>query len=208
MYRRFCGSVFFLFLGFSAWGQGPPSLETFTSPDGAFQFVYPETYDLLVGERLLRATQGRHQAIPVCEFSMALACVVYPIEVQQEARLEAAGFSVGTLSGVTDESTCMDYTDLPASLDDRRPQLTSIAIHSRVYRHASARKKLPGHVQAIDSYRTFNRQKCYELQIRISLSEEAKLQPASQSAPLPDVQAQTAQESLRLILSSVVFEPE
>jgi len=208
MYKRFCGAVFSLILGFNAWAQGPPALETFTSPDGAFQFVYPETYDLLVGERLLRATQGRHQAIPVCEFSTALACVVYPIEIQPEARLEGAGFSVETLPGVTNETACLDYADPSASRDSQRRQLTSIAIHSRMYRHASMRKKLPGHLQAIDSYRTFNRQKCYELQIRISLSEEPKLQPASQSTPLGDVQAQTAQESLRLILSSVVFEPQ
>jgi len=208
MYKRFCGGIFSLILGFNAWAQGPPALETFTSPDGAFQFVYPETYDLLVGERLLRATQGRRQAIPVCEFSMALACVIYPIELQQEARLEAAGFSVGTLPGLTEESSCLAYTDLPTSGDGQRLQVTSIAIRSRVYRHAFTRKKLPGHMQAIDSYRTFNGQKCYELQIRVSLSDEAAVQRVSQSASLGDVLAQTAQESLRLILSSVVFEPQ
>jgi len=208
MCKRFCGGVFFLILGFNAWAQGPPALETFTSPDGAFQFVYPETYDLLVGERLLRATQGRHQTIPVCDFSMALACVIYPIEPHQEARLEAAGFSVGALPGLTEESSCLAYADLSASVDGHRLQLTSIAIRSRVYRHAFIRKKLPGHLQAMDSYRTFNRQTCYELQIRVSLSDEATVQPVFQSASLGDGLAQTAQESLQLILSSVVFEPQ
>ena len=44
----------------STLAQGPPALDTFNSPDGTFQFVYPETYELLVGERILKATQGRH----------------------------------------------------------------------------------------------------------------------------------------------------
>ena len=79
--------------------QSPPSLETFRSPDGVFQFVYPETYELLVGDRILKATQGRQAALPVCDFSTAVACVICPIESERETRLEAAGFSVDTVAG-------------------------------------------------------------------------------------------------------------
>ena len=40
--------------------QIAPALDAFIDPDGAFQFSYPDSYELLVGERILKATQGRN----------------------------------------------------------------------------------------------------------------------------------------------------
>ena len=59
------GVLWLVFGALSAIGQGAPPLDTFTSPDGTFHFVYPQTNELLVGERILKATQGRRQAISV-----------------------------------------------------------------------------------------------------------------------------------------------
>lgn len=188
--------------------QGPPSLDTFTSPDGAFQFVYPETYELLVGERMLKATQGRQSALPVCDFSTAVACVIYPIESERETKLEAAGFSVDTMAA-TNESDCLSYKDEKARSRTLDLSSTSISIRSRTFRHASGTKKIPGHVQSAEFYRTFAKQKCYELQVQISTSEEpAQSQKTSAPNSLGDATANTARESLKLILSSVVFEKE
>jgi hypothetical protein len=63
-----------------------------------------------VGERILKATQGRQSALPVCDFSTAVACVIYPVESERETRLEAAGFSVVTLAA-SNESDCFAYKD-------------------------------------------------------------------------------------------------
>ena len=187
--------------------QGPPSLETFTSPNGAFQFVYPETYELLVGERILKATQGRQAALPVCDFSTAVACVIYPIESERETKLEAAGFSVATMTA-TNESDCLAYKDENAQARTLNLSTTSISIRSRTFRHASGTKKIPGHIQSADFYRTFTKQKCYELQIQVSMSDVPVQQKPSVPNSLGDATAIAARESLKLILSSVVFEKE
>lgn len=191
-----------------ALAQGPPALDTFNSPEGTFQFVYPETYELLVGERILKATQGRNNTLPVCDFSTALACVIYPIESEQETKLEAAGFSVDIAPGITNETDCLSFDDPLARSRGTQLPPTSVSIHSRVFRHASAVKTLPGHRQAADFYRTFAQQKCYELQIEVSTSYDPVLEKASTSNTLGDARANSARESLKLILSSVVFGKE
>ena len=200
------GALWLIVGALSAIGQGAPPLDTFTSPDGAFRFVYPQTYELLVGERILKATQGRRQAISVCDFLTAIACVIYPIESAQDKRFEAAGFSVDTAPGVTNESDCLTYADQLRRAEGDVIQPTSIAINDHVFQHAFNRKRMPGHVQAADSYRTFKNGKCYELQIEVSLTDDAPPSRPSRPNSLGDPSADKARESLRLILSSVVFE--
>ncbi|HKV79283.1 MAG TPA: hypothetical protein VJP02_14140 [Candidatus Sulfotelmatobacter sp.] len=193
---------------FSTVAQGPPALDTFNSPDGTFQFVYPETYELLVGERILKATQGRNHALPVCDFSTALVCVIYPLESEHQTRLEAAGFSVDTVPSVTSEADCLAFADDLAKSRGTQLPLTSVSIHSRLFQHAPAMKKLPGHLQTADFYRIFTQQKCYELQIEVSISDDPVPQKVAISNSLGDATASSARESLKLILSSVVFEKE
>lgn len=190
----------------SSVAQGPPALDTFTSPDGSFQFVYPESYALLVGESILRATQGRHAVLPVCDFATAVACVIYPLERQWETRLEAAGFSVDTIDGATNEADCMAYAD-PGARARGTSTLASVTLHSRNFRHAVATRRLLGHLQASEFYRTFRQQKCYELQVAVSLVDDSAAKKAAPGS-LGDPRADGARESLRLILSSTVFENE
>ena len=201
-------AVLTLSLGWlSSAAEGPPALDTFTSPDGSFQFVYPESYALLVGESILRATQGRNPVMPVCNFATALACVIYPIEEHHETRLEAAGFSVGTIAGAPSESDCMAYAD-SAARSRGTDALTSITLHSLNFRRAIAMKRLSGHLQSSEFYRTFRQQKCYELQVAVSMADEPIAHKPSSPGSLGDPQADSARESLRLVLSSTVFEKE
>jgi hypothetical protein len=207
MSRVFGIGVLWLSFGWvSAFGQGAPPLDTFTSPDGTFQFVYPQTYELLVGERILKATQGRRPSIPVCDFSTALACVIYPIETQEDTRFEAAGFSVDTVPGVTGESDCLTYADQLRHAEGDVIQPTSITIGNRTFRHAVTRKKTPGHSQAADFYRIFKSGTCYELHIMVSLTDDASGPRPTRPGSLGDPMADHARESLQLILSSVVFQ--
>jgi hypothetical protein len=160
-----------------------------------------------VGERMLKATQGRQPALPVCDFSTAVACVIYPVESERETKLEAAGFSVDTAAAAT-ESDCLSYKDERARARALDLSSTSISIRSRTFRHASGTKKIPGHVQSSEFYRTFANQKCYELQVGVSVSDDPAHQKGSLSSSLGDTTANSARESLKLILSSVVFEKE
>ena len=198
--------LLWLSFGLSAIGQGAPTLDTFTSPDGIVRFVYPQTYQLLVGERILKATQGRRSGIPVCDFLTALACVIYPIEAEEQTRFEAAAFSVDTIPETTNESDCLTYADQLRRADGDVTQPTSITIGNRTFRHAVARKKTPGHEQAADFYRTFKNGKCYELRIRVSLTEDSSTPRPSRPGSLGDPTADNARDSLRLILSSVAFD--
>jgi len=163
---------------------------------------------LLVGERLLKTTQGRQSALPVCDFSTAVACVLYPIESERDTKLEAAAFSVDTVASATNEPDCLAYKDQSAHSRTLDLSQTSISIRSRTFRHASATRKIAGHLQAADYYRTFSQKKCYELQIEISMSDDPARKNVSTGNSLGDTTANTARESLRLILSSVVFEKE
>lgn len=182
-----------------------PALEIFTSPDGAFRFVYPQNYQLLVGEHLLRATQGRHQSLPVCNFSTAIACVVYPFETEDDTRFEAAGFSVDSVPDVSAESDCLTYSDQSKSGQSVPFQLTSIAINERVFRHISTRKIIPGHLQTNELYRAFIQRKCYQLQIAVSLADGVLALHAARSGSLGNIAADNARDSLLLVLSSFAF---
>jgi hypothetical protein len=188
-----------------ALAQRPPALDVFTNPDGAFQFSYPDNYELLVGERILKATQGRHLGYPVCDFSTALVCVIYPIERLDSTKFEAAGFSVNAVPGVTAESDCLGYTDRFARPNDEHSQPSSFSISGRVFRHVSTKRTTAGHAQSSDLYRTFQKDRCYELRIAVSLSCESTAQPPSSCKFPEDAIADSTRQPLILILSSVIF---
>src|SRR5579863_4250793 len=134
------GALWLSCASIAALAQGALPLDTFISPDGAFQFAYPQNYDLLVGERILTGTQGRHPGIPVCDFATAMACVIYPIANEENTRLEAAGFSVHAMPVITAESECLNYSDQSAKPQLQLAQLTSISINDRTFRHLFTKK--------------------------------------------------------------------
>jgi len=199
------GIGFLLLSSLGALGQGAPALDIFTSPDGTFQFAYPENYERLVGERILKATQGKHLGIPVCDFSTALVCVIYPIERLDTPGLEGGGFSVGIVPGVTNESDCLAYADRRAQAHGQGFQPSSFGINGRVFRYVFAKRTTAGHSQSADLYRTFQKERCYELRIAVSFSGESTAQQPSSSKSLEDAKTDSVRESLKLILSSLVF---
>ena len=182
--------------------QSPTNLETFTNPDGAFHFLYPANYELLVGDRILRATQGRSPGIPVCDFSIALVCVIYPIEELDSARLEAAGFSVETVPGATAEGDCLPYSNLSGA---GQPEPSSLKINGRVFHEVSTTRLIAGHAQSVHLYRTFQGERCYELRIAVSASDEPLPQARPTAKTAEEAKAEKVRESLRLILGSFAF---
>jgi hypothetical protein len=203
---KLVGIFLLLFGSLSAMGQAAPSLEIFTSADGVFQFIYPESYELLVGERMLKATQGRHLDIPVCDFSTALVCVLHPIERLDDSKVGAAGFSVDVVRGVTTEADCLSYADRLAQPNSEQFQPAAAGVNGRVFRHASTKKTVAGRSQSADLYRTFQKDRCYELRISVSFSDELNVRQASAASP-DDARADNTRESLKLILASFAFKP-
>lgn len=198
---------FILFISIGALAQGPTVLDVYTSPDGAFQFSYPDNYVLLVGERMLTATQGRNLGFPVCDFSSSWVCLIYPIEKLDNYKIEAAGFSVDVISPITSESECLAYADRIArpTNNDEHSQPSSFTINGRVFRHVSAEKRMSGHAQSSDSYRTFLKNRCYELRIAVSFTDESSGQQRSPSKSMEAAEADDVRRSFKLVLSTFVF---
>jgi hypothetical protein len=188
-----------------AFAQGAPVLDTFTSRNGAFRFSYPDNYELLVGERILKATQGRNLGYPVCEFSTALVCVIYPIERLDNDKIEAAGFSVNAAPGVITDKDCLGWADRIARSSDEYSQPSFTIINGHGFNHFSGKRRMDGHAQSSDLYRTFYKDRCYELRVEISLSQESTAPKQASSRVQEKAVGDTAREALRLILSSVAF---
>jgi len=197
----FCLLVILL-LSSCAMGQRPAVLDSFTNPDGAFQFVYPDHYELLTGERILRATQGRGAGIPVCDFSTALVCVIYPVEQQASLNFEGAGFSVHEAPGITTESDCLAYAGRLSRPGGEQPPPTSITINGSAFRYVFVKRATAGHSQSSELYISFQKEHCYELRIAISLSDESR---RSSSKAVELAEAESARRALKLVLSTFVF---
>jgi hypothetical protein len=143
---------------------------TFTAPDGAFRFSYPSDFQV--------CTQGRIQPciqsfIPVCEQD-ALVCLVYPAEELKDTSFSAASFQVREIFDNAEQMTA-DICATPKPRDHgsvtQYPEFLISAEHpvemigGRQFLHAVKDGVATGHSIAIDLYRTFHRQRCFELSV-------------------------------------------
>lgn len=186
-------------------GQSPSSLETYASPDRSFQFLYPDTYELLDGDRIAKATQGRNVTFPVCSSLTALACVIYPFERLGNSNFEAAAFSVNRIRTVTTASDCEGYADLAAPPRNARLRATPSVIHGHLFLAASDKASVVGHSQSAYLYRSFQKEGCYELRIAISVSDIPLVPPSPDWKAFTGVDADRVRDKLKLILSSFDF---
>ncbi len=185
-------------------GQNPPSLDLYTSSDNSFSFAYPDTYDLMAGDSILRRTQGKHAGIPVCDSLAAVACVIYPFDNFEHSRFEAAAFSVNRVSIPPAEQQCMGFADqLPPNVGEHL-SVESVRINGQPFRYAATTKAITGHSQSAQRYRSFHKGRCYELRIAISVSDLAQ-GTSSQQKALDEELTDKIRRSLQLILSSFVF---
>ncbi len=203
MWHRFVLVLTCISLAGSAFAQAP-ALDTFTSPDGTFHFAYPQNYELLVGDRILHATQSRHAGVSICDFGRSLACVMYPIDGPEKTWFEWAGFAVNAVPGTSSESECLQFAETEASSEQTHP--ARVTINSQSFLYVSNRIRKPGQLQVTDSYRAFSQGRCYELKIAVAVTEGLSAHSSNGSPDLADASAERARESLRLILSSFILE--
>ena len=197
-------ALLFLLLGsLYSFGQTPPSLDLYASGDNSFAFAYPDTYDLLEGDGILKRTQGKHAGIPGCDFLTAFACVVFPSDNLENSRFEAAAFSVNGIPETTERS-CVGFADQLPRPHGEHLAIESVFLNGQLFRYASTTTTTPGHFQSARRYRSFHRGRCYELRIAISLSDVAPSPSPAKNVP-EDKDAERALHSLERVLSSFVF---
>jgi len=197
-------SLLFLLLGsLYAVGQNPPTLDLYTSATYHFSFAYPASYDLLEGEGILKRTQGKHVGIPICDLLTAIACVIYPGDNLQDPSFEAAAFSVNDISKAATEQDCSGFADQLPRPGGEPLATKPVGLNGQLFRYASTTTTLAGHVQFADRYRSFHKDRCYELRIAISFSDVAPALSPSKKV-LDNEDAKKARRSLELILSSFV----
>jgi hypothetical protein len=200
-YMRLLAIILLLLGSCYAQGQGAPVLDFYASTDGNFRFVYPDNFDLLVGDGILKRTQGRHVGVPVCDTRTALACVIYPAERFQGTNFEAAAFSVNRLASISTAGDCMEYSDRTTTPNAERISVTSVSIGGYPYRYASTATTVTGHSQSVQRFRVFQNESCYELRVAVSLSDT----PPNSENKFKSTDADAVNNSLKRILSTFAF---
>ncbi|MGA7855789.1 MAG: hypothetical protein WCA15_20895 [Candidatus Acidiferrales bacterium] len=163
------------------------ALQTFTSPDGAFQFKYSE---LLVRCSQSPKFRGSWEPadscaayFPVCddpdsEGSATIACIAYPEgEFRDAPTFEAAAFSVAEIHPSASEKDCLSGSpDWNADQRASDGTLTINGVNFKVFEASDA-----GMSQSLDGqvYRTFHGDKCYELSVRMATASSAAFDPGS-----------------------------
>jgi hypothetical protein len=150
----------------------------FTSTDGTFHFEYPAT--------LVRCERNPNQPdrwgpdeaceafTPICsDFSGqsegTVTCIAYPAEEMKGTNFQAAAFSVSELEAATTQAECVKVEEPPPHVGSARKETVNGVTFTVLETDGVATGNLiDGYI-----YRSFHRDKCYELDIRIAFSNLA-----------------------------------
>jgi hypothetical protein len=128
---------------------------TFISPNRLFQFTYPDSLVLCGKER---RDDSCLTYIPICD-ETAAACVAYPTGKYRGYNFEGAAFSVNEAPEANTESKCLESPDSDSH---------SESIRGVVFKASRRSSAALGHGLTEYVYRSFHRNVCYELGIRIA----------------------------------------
>ena len=150
----------------------------FTSPDGAFHFDYPAS--------LVRCERNPSQSdrwgpdesceafTPVCsdffgQSDGTVTCIAYPAAGMKGTNFQAAAFSVSEIKAATAQAECLKVEEPPPHVGSARKETVNGVIFTVIETDGVATGNLSdGYV-----YRSFHRNKCYELELRIAFSNPA-----------------------------------
>lgn len=154
----------------------PPNLcsKTFRSADGIFQFKYPASYQLTMGDPPAEVVRSM---FPVCKGP--LACVLYPRSEYAGTNFQAAGFQVREVSQAKTREACLDVpaADVPTSAIPKSEQKRMIGRF--VFTHGRSGDVGMGNFLESDFYRVFHIHRCYELGVNIATSAFVNFEPGS-----------------------------
>jgi len=174
--------------------QAPKDLQTFTSPDGTFQFAYAA---LLIRCELQKNAAGfswipeRNCSAyhPVCDAETGpditpIACIAYPKNnfTDTEA-FQAATFSVETVNGVTSAEKCLAGPE-SGLFESRDPvQIHGVSFAVFEFSEGGMNKAVAGHI-----YRAFHRGNCYQLGINAATATADVFDPPARELTKSDWQ--------------------
>lgn len=156
----------------------------FTSTDGTFHFEYSAS--------LVRCGRNPNQPdrwgpdesceafTPVCsDFSgqsdRTVTCIAYPAEGMKGTNFQAAAFSVSELKAATTQAECLKVEEPPPHVGRaRRETLNGVTFRVIETDGVAAGNLIDGYV-----YRSFHRDKCYEMDLRIAFSNPDNADPGT-----------------------------
>jgi hypothetical protein len=157
---------------------------SFASSDGAFRFEYSDS--LVSCKRNPDQTDrwlpddSCEAFTPVCsDFSCnsaeTVACVAYPAVMMRGTNFQAAAFSVTERKEATTEGECLKVAEPPPHVGSARKETVNGVTFTVIETDGVATGNLiDGYV-----YRSFHRDKCYELDVRIAFSNPANADPGT-----------------------------
>jgi hypothetical protein len=182
-----------------------PAEISFTSPDGTFSFKYSNS--LLMCKRDPNQpdwwTPGRscEAYTPVCSDSSCIkdatvVCVAYPAESLKGTNFQAAAFSVNQRDAANTEE-CLKVTEPPPLVGPIRSETINGAKFNVIETDGVAAGNLIDGV----AYRSFHRNRCYELDIRIAFSNIGNFDPGT----VKEFDYDAVQRPLRMVLNTFRF---
>ena len=156
----------------------------FTSTDGAFHFEYPASLVRCGRNPTQPDRWGPDESCeaftPVCsDFSGqsdgTVTCIAYPAAEMKGMNFQAAAFSVSEIKGATTEAECLKVEEPPPHVGSVRKETVNGVIFTVIETDGVATGNLiDGYV-----YRSFHRNRCYELDVRIAFSNPAYADPGT-----------------------------
>jgi hypothetical protein len=161
-------------LSIPAFGQATWKASTFTSPDGAFRFVYPTDFQVCMKGDMQSCNFAY---IPVCDED-ALVCAVYPGREFKDTNFGAASFQVREILTsremmtadvcVTpfprkDNGTVTDWPDFLISAEHLSEMIGGLQFVHGISGGAATSRSI-----GIDLYRRFYKQRCFQLSVSVT----------------------------------------
>jgi len=156
----------------------------FTSTDGAFYFEHPASFAQCGRNPNQPDRWGPDESCeaftPVCsDFSGqsdgTVTCIAYPAAEMKDTNFQAAAFSVSEIKGATTVAECLKVEEPPPHVGIVRKETVNGVIFTVIETDGVATGNLiDGYV-----YRSFHRNRCYELDVRIAFSNPAYADPGT-----------------------------
>jgi hypothetical protein len=174
----------FVILPAQAYSADKARKNGFTSTDGAFHFEYPDSLVRCGRNPTQPDRWGPDESCeaitPVCsDFSGqsdgTATCIAYPAAEMKGTNFQAAAFSVSEIKGATTEAECLKVEEPPPHVGSVRKETVNGVTFTVIETDGVATGNLiDGYV-----YRSFHRNTCYELDVRIAFSNPAYADPGT-----------------------------
>jgi hypothetical protein len=181
--------------------------DSFTSPDGTFQFEYPVSLVGCVNDLShdrWEPPESCEAYAPVCsDFSGAsggtIRCIAYPAEGMKGTNFQAAAFAVNEQKAMNTNAECLKIQEPPAHASNARKK----KVNGVMFTVAETDGVAAGNLIDGYAYRAFHGNKCYELDIRIASTNIGDYTPGT----VKSFDTEKVRRTLKAVLASFRFLP-